>query len=184
MRKKELMKRLSDLVLTVEDLNHKIKYLTAENEELKTKILNMSETSEKDEIVENDVVEDTVVETIITEGFTVKEADEIDFDSVKELPVTEITSKPEPILNDDALEYGAGVIGKITVESAKYCDKITDKGGANVRELLGLIMGKSEVCKSDILSIAMSDASPESKHELIDAQFTEALDYFKSILEQ
>lgn len=190
MRKKDLMKRLSELVITVEDLNRKIKYLTDENEELKSKLEGVLESgvisdvrAETEDFSEESVIEEFLDEENKCDGFIVKEVDEIDFDSVNELPTTEIISKPEPILSDDALEYGAGVIGKITVESAKFCDKISEKGG-DVRELLGLIMGKSEVCKNDILSIAMSDASTETKRELIDAQYIEALDYFKSISEQ
>ncbi|MBO7217347.1 MAG: VanZ family protein [Clostridia bacterium] len=196
MRKKQLMQRLSEAVMTIESLHAKIKDLTAENTELSNKLealaAQIKTCDQKAEQNSNPIKEvapkietkEPVKSEEPADGFTVKVLEDIDFDNVKEIPVTEVIDKPEPILSDDALEYGANVIGKITVESAKFCDKITSKGGNNTRELLGLIMGKSEVCKNDILSIAMSDAENENKLQLIDAQYNEALDYFKSVVEQ
>lgn len=185
MRKKELMNRLSELVLTVEELNRKVRDLNEENKELKLK-LEEATNSVKEEIasVENKVEIENSSEVFKNEGFTVKLVEEIDFDAPRDNAIPEAPAKPEPILDDDALEYGAGVIGKITVESAKFCDKISEKGGSNARELLGLIMGKSEVCKNDILSIALSESTAEIKREMIDAQFNEALDFFRSIEQQ
>ena len=196
MRKKQLMQRLSEAVTTIEELHAKIKDLTAENLELNNKLnsFSLKINTENEEICDNEHMDSKVHEIQMksneqshenaNDGFTVKVIEEIDFDNVREIPVLEVINKPEPILSDDALEYGANIIGKITVESAKFCDKITAKGGNNTRELLGLIMGKSEVCKNDILSIAMSDTDSENKLELIDDQFKEALEYFKSVVEQ
>lgn len=173
MRKKELMQRLSELVAANERMNATVKSLKAENEELKKRIKQLEEEAPEEKA-------EPVIENEKTEGFTVKVIDEIDFDNID----IETDPASEPVLLDDMLEYGAAVIGKITVESAKYCDIITAKTPDNLKELLGLIMGKSEVCKNDILGIALSDAAVPAKRDAIDKQQTEAIDYFKSIAEQ
>lgn len=186
MRKKELMKRLSDLVLTVEKLNKTVKQLKAENEELllkveeleKQKAVAVSESAEK-AVVEEAVVQKNEPVSVDSEsfsepvGFTVRVVDEVD--------LSENTSSDEEL---NPMEYGAVIIGKITVESAKCCDVITKNGGNDVKELLSLVMGKSELAKAEILNIAMSEDDDTVKREKIDAELIEATDYFKSVSEQ
>lgn len=171
MRKKELMLRLGQLVKTAETLSLQLEELKAENERLKKELSEVNNgKSEETETVTEDA------EEIITEpeGFTVSVIDEVE---IKE-------EDAEPKLSNEALEYAAGVIGKLTVESAKYSDTLSVAGGTDIKDLLSLILGKSEMCKSEILSIALSDASLEAKQQMIDSQMLEAVDYFKSVSEQ
>ena len=52
------------------------------------------------------------------------------------------------------VEYGASVIGKIVIEAAKACNRLTADGKADgAKELINLILGRTEVAKSEILSI-------------------------------
>lgn len=180
MRKKELMKRLSELVTTVEKLNRVVKDLEADKEELKAQIkaleekgVNISQpVAEKAVPVEKE--DSSLKENVPTEssGFTVRIVDEVELSEASEDG------------NINPMEYGAVIIGKITVESAKCCDIISKNGGENVKELLSLVMGKSELSKAEILNIAMSDLDDEQKKELIDKELTDATDYFKSVSEQ
>ncbi len=177
MRKKELMNKLFELVNTVESLNTRLNLLKEENEELKRRL----ETATIPDIESSEV---EPVEIKEPEGFSVKIVEEISLDRTEEVGEPLSAKKPEPELSDRALEYGASTIGKITIESAKYCDIITSNGSADARELLALVMGKSEVAKNDILGIALSSISYDSKVQMIDTMLSEATDYFKSILEQ
>ena len=179
MRKKELMKRLSDLVLTVEKLNKTVKRLTAENEELLLKIDEL-EKQKTLPVTEECVVasEETFEAPVVVaepeqKGFTVRVVDEVELSD---------EGQSEEELNP--MEYGAVIIGKITVESAKCCDVITKNGGNDVKELLSLVMGKSELSKAEILNIAMSEDEDAVKKEKIDAELLETTDYFKSVSEQ
>ncbi len=179
MRKKELMKRLSDLVLTIEKLNKTVKQLKAENEELLLKIekLEKNKTVPAPEAISATAVEqatETVnAATPESKGFTVRVVDEVE--------LTEASVSDEEL---NPMEYGAVIIGKITVESAKCCDVITKNGGSNIKELLSLVMGKSELAKAEILNIAMSDDDDTAKKEKIDAELLETTDYFKSVSKQ
>ncbi len=183
MRKKELMKRLSDLVTTVEKLNRRVKELEAENRELESKVAGLE--AEKSVLVKEAEVlparENAVysapskpqIKTSEGAGFTVRIVDEV-----------ELNGEGAEAEELNIMEYGAVIIGKITVESAKCCDTVTKNGGNDVKELLSLIMGKSELSKAEILNIAMSDAEDSVKREMIDAELTGAVEYFKSVSEQ
>ncbi len=192
MRKKELMKRLFELVNTVEELNQRIHELEEENKNLK---LAFEAKYVAEANVENNTIaeepqkqeEISVEENAVSDGFIVSDYTEhIEENTyiVSEENKVKKEAEAEVSLNDDAMDYGAEIIGKITVESAKYCDIITSENLPNLKELLGLIMGKSEVCKNDILGIALSSIAFDNKINMIDEQYREAVDYFKSICEQ
>lgn len=85
----------------------------------------------------------------------------------------------EPIKFSEEIEYGAKIIGKIVVESAKASEQVAD----NV-ELKNLILFKTESIKAEILSICNSDVSFEDKKGMIDFQLQEAIDYYRSIVAQ
>ncbi len=195
MTKKKLMLKLGELVDTVNSLNQSLNLLQKENEELKKEIENLKARpvlqAEKVEVCEIKPACDEA-----GEGFKVNTAAEEmpPITDVEEVP-TPKTVEPEPpavkpdlprevILKDPAMEYGSCVIGKIVVESARYADQVSTSSAENKMELLNLIMGKAEVAKAEVFAIATSLASEETKRELADAQFSEALDYFKSVVGQ
>lgn len=83
------------------------------------------------------------------------------------------------------VEYGASVIGKIVIEAAKACNRLTADGKADgAKELINLILGRTEVAKSEILNIVSSEYAFELKKEKIDSQFENAADYFCSVMAQ
>ena len=83
------------------------------------------------------------------------------------------------------IEYGAAVIGKIVVEAAKYINRVTSRGEQEyTKELINLILGRTEVAKSEILGIVSSDVAADEKKRGADAQLEQAKDYFESIIAQ
>ena len=79
-------------------------------------------------------------------------------------------------------EYGAAVIGKTVVAAAKYCEQLKTRD--NAKELINLILGRTEVTKAEILNIVTSDNVAEEKRRLIDEQLALAEDYFASVTAQ
>ena len=79
-------------------------------------------------------------------------------------------------------EYGAAVIGKTVIAAAKYCEQL--KSRDNAKELLNLILGRTEVAKAEILNIVTTDNADEEKRRLIDEQLALAEDYFASVTAQ
>lgn len=86
----------------------------------------------------------------------------------------------------DETKYGAEVIGKIVVSAAKYCNSLTrePENGGDVKELVNLILGRTEIAKAEILNIVETESDFLDKKGLIDAQLTECEDYFESIMAQ
>ena len=78
-------------------------------------------------------------------------------------------------------DYGAAVIGK-TVVAAKYCEQLKTRD--NAKELINLILGRTEVAKAEILNIVTTDNDDEEKRRLIDEQLALAEDYFASVTAQ
>ena len=81
-------------------------------------------------------------------------------------------------------DYGAAGIGKtvIAVVATKYWEKFITR--ENAKELINLILGRTEVAKAEILNIVTTDNADEEKRRLIDEQLALAEDYFASVTAQ
>ena len=82
------------------------------------------------------------------------------------------------------MEYGAKIIGKIVVSAAEYSNKLTVGGDDSKKELVNLILGKTEIAKSEILSVIETDDSFDVKCEKIDQIAAVSKEYFESVLAQ
>lgn len=83
------------------------------------------------------------------------------------------------------VDYGAEIIGKTVVEAAKHCNALTAEGEAETaKELVNLILGRTEVAKAEILKIVSSEDSLEDKKQKIDGQYKTAAEYFESVMAQ
>ncbi len=165
MRKKVLLEQFDSLTNSYEKCFFELSELKKEKEKLLHKISELEEKLSQKQ----------------TEGFSV-DSTVVD-QTQEEEPLEDKAETPTPTL-DDAMEYGAEIIGKIIVESAKYSDMVTNKPSENTKDLINLIMGKSEICKSEILTIAIGDLDYQTKCDLMDSQAIDAIDYFKSVLAQ
>ena len=82
------------------------------------------------------------------------------------------------------VEYGAKIIGEIVGSATNYSNNLTAGGESANRELVNLILGKTEVAKSEILNIVSGEASLDVKQSLIDSVRDDAQEYFKSVMAQ
>lgn len=82
------------------------------------------------------------------------------------------------------VEYASEVIGKLVLESANGSNVLTSGGNADNRELVNLLLGKTEVAKAEILEIISGQGGFDEKKSKIDAVRDETLDYFSSVLGQ
>ena len=95
-------------------------------------------------------------------------------------PATEPLKKLEKKVVGNASE----VIGKLVIESAAGSNLLTAGGNTGHRELVNLLLGKTEVAKAEILAIVTDVGDFEEKKARIDAVSDETIDYFRSILAQ
>lgn len=79
-------------------------------------------------------------------------------------------------------KYGSKAIGNIVLAAAEHCTKL----GSDLknRELVNLILGKSEVSKSEILGVVSLNDSLDSKKIKIDKIEKDTKDYFESVMAQ
>lgn len=197
MRKKELLKKLGELVDSINDLHRQLAALRQENDELKAQIKVLKT---REQTIEDNKTAETVSEEKNDTGFTVsnfsvEENTETEPSEVKEEKADEKTviAEEEPDVTatektdvrlSDIMEYGAVAIGKIVQETVRYTTTITNSQAENKKELLGLIMGKGEVAKADIFAVAEGDSEYTTKCELIDSIVNDTVDYFKSVVGQ
>ena len=96
---------------------------------------------------------------------------------LEEKVVTNATLSPD-------MEYGAKVIGQIVVCAAEYSNKLTLGGDESKKELVNLILGKTEMSKSEILSVIESNDTFDIKCAKMDQIATISKEYFESVLAQ
>ena len=90
----------------------------------------------------------------------------------------------EPSLSD-GISDGAKIIGKIVLCSAEYCNRLTGAdASANAKELVNLILGRTEVAKAEILRLSALQIDPAERRAAMERELNEAEDYFKSVMAQ
>lgn len=157
MRKKELLRLNGELFNKLETTRAELKEKSDENKKLVEEIISLNAEIEK--LKEKE-----------TEGNPLKKL---------ENKVIGRVSLP----NDK--EYGASVIGKIVVKATMYCNRLTNSPEENGnKELVNLILGRTEVAKAEILKAVSSNLDFDSKKTIIDNEFSQAVDYFESVLAQ
>ncbi len=92
-------------------------------------------------------------------------------------------TKDNIVLGED-IEYGSKIIGEIVVQAALASNKLKEIGHPNIKELVNLILGRTEVSKGEILNIISSNVSIDAKIKMINDVKTQVFEYFNSILEQ
>ena len=96
---------------------------------------------------------------------------------LEEKMISNATLKPD-------MEYGSKIIGKIVVSAAEYSNKLTSGGDSTHKELINLILGKTEIAKAEILSVIETDDPLDIKCLKIDQVAASANEYFESVAAQ
>ncbi len=96
---------------------------------------------------------------------------------LEEKVITNATLKPD-------MEYGAKVIGQIVVSAAEYSNRLTLGGDDSKKELVNLILGKTEMAKAEILSVIETGDSFDIKCSKMDQIAAVSKEYFESVLAQ
>lgn len=172
MNTKKLINKMVELIDAINSLENQLNEVKKDNAEIRAKL------NEVEAKLQNQTPVFEENNYMVQEGFKVYEdiaepQSETEPETVN-IPVNVVT------LEDNMLEYGSVIIGKVVQESIKYANLISASTGENKKEVLNLIMGKAEVVKSEIFTITDGELSAEVKKELIDTQLAEAIDYFKS----
>lgn len=156
MRKKELLKINEELFKRNQDILNANEELKAELERLKNEV--------KCLIAKNDELNSKLNATATLEN------------SGEKLTANASISKET--------QLGAQIIGKIVVNSAKYCNELTEKPNSDTKELVNLILGRTEVAKSQIFSLLEESSDLEELKSKAEKIALDTEDYFKSVMAQ
>lgn len=121
---------------------------------------------------------------IIEEGSIGDKIEKSDIQAVDSSSKISFSSGIDSIKLDDIQEYALNAVSELVIESAKANNKVTAGNYDNKKDLLNLIIGKSENAKYEITDIIISDCSDEQKKKMIDDCKKEAIEYIGCVLEQ
>lgn len=157
MRKKKLLKLSQDLFNRLDAAQISLKQVMQENAELKKQVEELKADNE-----------------------------EFKKHQIQSTALKQLEEKIEKQANlDEDAQYGSQIIGKIIISAATYCNKLTaNSENSDIKELVNLILGRTEVAKAEILKIVSGDNPVSKKKELIDLQKSAAEDYFASVMAQ
>ncbi|MDO4608488.1 MAG: hypothetical protein Q4B40_04775 [Clostridia bacterium] len=161
MRKKKLIEQnltlFEDLQKTQFELNELKKQLAQNIDEINTLKAQLESTKAKEPVVIDNVTEP--------------------MHRLEEKVIATATLKPD-------VEYGAAIIGKIVVSAAEHSNRLTIGGDDRHKELLNLILGKTEMAKAEILTVTQTDDSFEVKCAKMDQILAVSKEYFESVIAQ
>lgn len=163
MRKKDLLAQNTALFERLQQAELCIKKLRAELEQKDLKIASLEKEDEVDSIFETGIAP---------------------FKSDKTSDLSEQVQKNGSVRLDAITEYGAEIIGKLVVSSARYSNKLTSGGNTDHRELVNLLLGKTEVAKSEILSVIVGDGTVDEKKAAVNEIYERTEEYFVSVMAQ
>lgn len=92
--------------------------------------------------------------------------------------------KPEDIVLDDISVYGSDTIGEIVLRATELSGRLSLEQSEENKELVNLILGKTEVAKSEILMATEKENSFENKKSEIDNIKNNTFEYFESVMGQ
>ena len=140
-------------------------------------------------------------EKISEQGKTIKELDEkiselkilleeeknkvqvIEIKEEAEISTAEETKEEIKSVND--VEYGSSIIGKIVVAATENSNKLSAESQTpESKEQINLILGKTEVAKSEILAVVLSNKSLDEKIADMDKIKEDTVEYFEGIMQQ
>ncbi len=160
----EILKQSNDKTLA--ELEEQINILSAENNTL------------KGELYESKKYVDDLLQKLNSNN----DAEHSEESSIP-LPPPPVVHKPISADQKDpeAFDYASTIISKAVLRTASLKNTISSSSDENYAELVTLAVGKTEILKSDILQVVMSQLSIEEKKNKMDTILNETCEYFDSL---
>lgn len=95
-----------------------------------------------------------------------------------------VKKEPKDIVLDDITAYGSDTIGEIVLRATELSGRLSLEQSEENKELVNLILGKTEVAKSEILMVTEKENSFENKKSEIDNIKNNTFEYFESVMGQ
>lgn len=98
---------------------------------------------------------------------------------------TEATIKQPFVKISEIEKFGSNAIGNVVVEATKIIGELSGKATPNAKDTLALVLGRTEVLKSEVLAIVQNaDLEDEEKKQRIRESRDQAIEYLASVAAQ
>ena len=150
----------------IAELEERINLLTSENNTLKGELFDAKKYSED----------------LMLKFSNIQTSTEADYEDIP-LPPPPVVHKPVSADKKDpeAFDYASTIISKIVLKSATLRNTINTSNDQNANELITLAIGKTEMLKSEVLQVVLSDLSTQDKMAKMDNLFGDVNEYFDSL---
>ncbi len=186
----DLKSEITEKDAKIEELKLKIASLEAEIEIVKAVSVCSREStldnpnSVVDENESEDVVLDDDLPSENTESREVSECNTNESET-KTLPRAKHCDISSTVLPEFALKLASESIGRVVVKCAELCNHFATAGSTNSKDLINLALGRTEVFKSDLLSLVSGEEQSEERLSAeIKLKETDVSEYFDLLLSQ
>ena len=178
-KKKEIIKELQNFANKSEESVTEFPVMTPDT----LAVLETAGEPEKQETAPDGKTAEANAESVLPQSETEDTSDNTEaITDIEEEPLTVI---PETVtdLSGNDIDLGSKAIGEVVVRCASLCNDFTASGGQNAKDLVNLALGRTEVFKSDILSL-VSESGEGLTDETVEQLKKSVFDYFDLLREQ
>lgn len=182
---RELETAINEKDALILELESKIELLTAENEQLKNTASSIFKPVSEE--VKNNMPSDTtaneagVAENKISVENSVTELEKIpetENETEEEIPCDSAAPQPSTVIctadtackqiiepTETAMKLASEAIGRVVLKSAQLCNDFAAEGNQNSKDLINLALGRTEVFKSEALSLVSTEEMSDERFE-------------------
>lgn len=104
---------------------------------------------------------------------------------IDEAVIENISSLKSTLLANNKLDSASSAIGRVVMKCTETCNTFVSAGNVNSKDLVNLALGRTEVFKSEVLSLATAnDISIDMFNAELSLKETSVLEYFELLLKQ
>lgn len=189
---RELEKSLTDTDSEKNGLKLEIESLKAENEILRQALLDIKakptennvpspEIDDSESEIPNESV-DIFSERQESKISTVKHESEPEI--VSETAPTALAEGYTPLLKESALKSASASIGRVVLKSTELCNGFAAHSSINSKDLINLALGRTEVFKSEVLTLVTEEMSGERLTAELNSKEAAVYEYFDMLVRQ
>lgn len=186
-------KRIQELLREIEGIKRENQALSDEIAEMKANVQNNNSdnNSVRDELPQLSNYQDNVeiteeksqVENVIQTDDNIDEIKTVH--SIEELDIDNVSNLKSTLLANNKLDSASSAIGRVVLKCTEVCNTFVTAGDINSKDLVNLALGRTEVFKSEVLSLATSnDISIDMFNAELRLKETSVIEYFELLLKQ
>ena len=126
-----------------------------------------------------------ISETALNDLPAAPDAENREVHSINSAEIENISNLKSTLLANNKLDSASSAIGRVVLKCTEACNTFVSAGDINSKDLINLALGRTEVFKSEVLSLATSDnISIDTFNAELCLKETSVIEYFELLLKQ